>query len=276
MNAVELRAGPASVRIFPDEGGRLGQIEVDGTRLLRGEEFASLGWSQWGSYPLLPWSNRIPGGRFTFDGRVCQVPVNRDDNTAIHGLVAWVPWSLVAADERSATIEVRATEGCYDVLGSQTFTVSPTHLDQTLAVTNLSDAVVPVGLGIHPWFVAGEVRVPADRMWPGDTPIPTGPPVLVDAGHDLRTPRVPPPMDRCFTELSGTTAEVPGLHLSWTGPVTQIVVYSGTPGWVCVEPVTMANDGFGLAERGIDGHGVVGLSPGETCAVAYRFAWSAS
>jgi len=277
VNAVELTAGAASVRLFPEAGGRLGQIEVDGTRLLRGEEFASLGWGHWGSYPLLPWSNRIPRGEFSFEGRACSVPVNREeDGTAIHGLVAAVPWRVVEIDERSATMEVRVVEGSYDVRGSQSFTVTETHLDQTLAVTNTSDATVPVGLGIHPWFIAGEVRVPADRMWPGDTPMPTGPSVPVDADHDLRALRVPPPMDRCFTALTDTTAEVPGLRLSWSGPVTQVVVYSGTPGWVCVEPVTMANDGFGLAERGIEGHGVAALAPGETFEVKYRFAWAPS
>jgi galactose mutarotase-like enzyme len=82
-------------------------------------------------------------------------------------------------------------------------------------------------------------------------------------------------MDRCYTGLTGTTAEVPGLTLSWSGPITQVVVYSEAEGFVCVEPVTMANDGFGLLDRGIDGTGVVGLDPGATFAVSYRFAWTA-
>ena len=60
---------------------------------------------------------------------------------------------------------------------------------------------------------------------------------------------VPPPMDRCFTALTGREAEVPGVALRWDGPVTQVVVYSGEAGWVAVEPVTMATDGCGLAAR---------------------------
>lgn len=37
-------------------------------------------------YPLVPWSNRIGGGRFAFDGRVVEVPRTRDDEPyPLHG-----------------------------------------------------------------------------------------------------------------------------------------------------------------------------------------------
>ena len=59
----------------------------------------------------------------------------------------------------------------------------------------------------------------------------------------------------------------PELRLHWTGPVTQVVVFSGDEGWVCVEPVTMANDGFRMADEGMPGTGVLALDPGESFAV---------
>jgi galactose mutarotase-like enzyme len=55
--------------------------------------------------------------------------------------------------------------------------------------------------------------------------------------------------------------------------VTQVVVFSGAPGWVCVEPVTMANNGFELSDAGMNGTGVIVLAPGEATAVSYRFEW---
>lgn len=76
-------------------------------------------------------------------------------------------------------------------------------------------------------------------------------------------------MDACFTGLVQSSADVPGLRLSRDGPITNIVVFSGEPGWVCVEPVTMANNGIELARRGIDGHGVRVLEPEATLAVTY-------
>ncbi len=94
-----LRSGSASATIYPDQGGRLGQLEFNGEKYLRGPEdgAAELGWGYWGSYPLLPWSNRIPGGAFSFEGRVLRVPVSWQDGSALHGLAARVPWTVTDA-----------------------------------------------------------------------------------------------------------------------------------------------------------------------------------
>ena len=62
-------------------------------------------------------------------------------------------------------------------------------------------------------------------------------------------------MDRCYGALTATSVEIGDLTLSWEGPITHVVVYTGTPGWVCVEPVTIATDGFRLAEGGFSDGG---------------------
>jgi aldose 1-epimerase len=196
--------------------------------------------------------------------------VNWTDGSAIHGLVATSPWTVRAATATTVDLVVEAEAGPYHVRGEQAFDLRPGELRLGLAVLNAGTIAVPAGIGVHPWFRAGRVRVPADLKWPGD-PLPTGPPVPVEADDDLRGGMVPPPMDRCFTGLTDTVAEVPGLRLRWVGPVTQVVVFAGEAGWVAVEPVTMANDGFGLAERGIPGHGVQVLEPGGELRVSYRF-----
>jgi aldose 1-epimerase len=270
IDEIELVAGAARATVHPAAGGRLGRLEVDDHGLLRGPEDAPPGapWSEWGAYPLLPWSNRISGGTFTFEGRTSRVPVNWKDGTALHGLTAWRPWTV-----RSAELVIEVAVGPYQVAGRQRFALHPTHLDLELEVTNLGPDRVPVGLGIHPWFVAGPIEVPASKVWPGD-PIPTGPARPVAPDEDLRRARVPPLMDRCYTGLSGTALHVPGLWLSWEGPITHVVVFTGVPGWVCVEPVTMANDGFRMADAGFEGTGVLALDPGHAERVAYRFDWS--
>jgi aldose 1-epimerase len=270
---VELHNDAVRVLLVPEAGGRIGQIEVGGRDLLRGPEHAHLGWGWWGSYPLLPWSNRIPGGRFTFEGRQLEVPVSWSDGSALHGLAARVPWRVTEHEAQRVAMDVHVTDGCYDVAGRQRFELAADGLVQSLEVENLGGARVPVGLGIHPWFAAGPVRVPAALRWPGDGPMPTGEPVPVGADDDLRTARVPPPMDRCYTGLEEASADVPGIRLSWSGPVSQVVVFSEAEGWVCVEPVTMANDGFALAAAGVDGTGVIALDPGASTRVTYRFGW---
>lgn len=272
---MKLRRGHALAEVFPDAGGRLGQLTIAGTGRLRGPEFAHEGWAWWGSYPLLPWSNRIPGGRFTFEGQEFQLPVNWDDGTAMHGLTADRPWTVVGqASTTGVDLAVEAEAGPYRVRGEQSYRMEERHLDHTLRVINLAADPVPVGLGLHPWFRGdGDVRVPAERFWPGQ-PLPDGPSEPVGPAEDLRQPRVPPSMDRCYTGLTAAEAEVAGLTLQWSGPVSQVVVYSGTPGWVCVEPVTMANDGFRLAAEGIDGHGVIVLDPGAAAEITCRYGWA--
>jgi aldose 1-epimerase len=266
---IALRAGSTGATIHPDPGGRIGQLDLGGGPVLRGPE-PGLGWAAWGCYPLLPWSNRIPDGHLVFGAIDARLPINWPDRSAIHGLVASCAWTVVSSSAQRAELVVEAEAAPYRVRGHQTFVLEPGRLHLALSVVSLGDARVPVGLGIHPWFRAGPVRLPATLKWPGD-PIPVGEPVALGRDDDLRSPRVPPIMDRCFTGLTDRSADVPGVRLSWEGPITQLVVYSGTPGWVAVEPVTMANDGFGLAHRGTPGHGVQILDPTKELSVTYHF-----
>lgn len=266
---LELRAGRSTATIHPAVGGRLGALDLGTGQLLRGPG-PGIDWAHWGCFPLVPWSNRIPGGHLRLGAVDAELPVNWADGSAIHGLGASCAWAVVAHDEGSAELAVHLGGGPYRLCAEQSFDLRPDELRLRLRMTNEGDAAVPAGLGIHPWFHHGPVRVPADERWPGE-PLPTGPPEPVSGSTDLRHRTVPVPMDACFTELTGTSADVPGAQLSWDGPVTNVVVYSGEPGWVCVEPVTMANDGFGLAARDVPGHGVQIVEPGASLAVTYRF-----
>lgn len=271
---ITLTAGEVVASVRPDVGGRLGQVTVDGRRLLRDEdESEGKGWAFWGSFPLLPWSNRIPGGRFSFEGQAYEVPVNWEDGTAIHGLTAWTAWTVEEVTTSAASLSIDVDVAPWRVRGEQRFALRPDGLDHTLAVVNVGDGPVPVGLGIHPWFRARELRVRAGLVWPAEGSLPVGEPRPVTPEEDLRARRVPAPLDACFTGLRGSAAEVGDVRLAWEGPVTQVVVYSEEPGWLCVEPVTMANDGFGLRERGTPGHGVVVAAPGHRVEVTYHLTW---
>lgn len=269
MIELELRAGGASATIHPAVGGRLGALDFGAGSLLR-PPGPDLDWADWGCYPLVPWSNRIPGGHLKLGAVDAELPINWADGSAIHGLGASCPWTVVAHDARSAELAVHLDTGPYRVRAEQSFELQADELRLRLRMTNEGDVPVPAGIGIHPWFHHGPVRVPADQRWPGE-PLPTGPPEPVSGSNDLRVATIPVPMDACFTALTGTSAEVPGAQLHWDGPVTNAVVYSGEPGWVCVEPVTMASDGFDLAERGVTGHGVQLVEPGASLEVTYRF-----
>jgi aldose 1-epimerase len=272
---VTLTDGAARVDLLPALGGRIAQVTLGSRPLLRGPEHAALGWPWWGSYPMLPWANRIPGGVARFGGDTITVPVNWPDGTAIHGLAYERPWDVVAAGPAEATLAIEVAVDRYRVRAEQRFALSAGALDLEIDVVNVAEWPVPAGVGIHPWFVAAPVRVPAELVWPGEGPMPDGLPRPVRAAEDLRRPVSAVPMDRCFTGLTDTSAGIGDLRLSWRGPITQVVVYSGEPGFVCVEPQTMATDGIRMADAGVAGTGVIALDPGATLSVGFRLAWPA-
>ena len=270
---VTLADGAARAELLPALGGRIAQVTLGSRPLLRGPEHADLGWPWWGSYPMLPWANRIPDGVVRFDGTTITVPVNWPDGTAIHGLAYERPWDVVAAGRTEATLRIEVMVDRYHVRAEQRFALSADALDLEIDVTNVAEWPVPAGVGIHPWFVAAPVRVPAELAWPGEGPMPDGVPRPVRPEEDLRQQVIAVPMDRCFTGLTDTGADIGDLTLSWRGPITQVVVYSGEPGFVCVEPQTMATDGIRLADAGVDGTGVIALEPDVTLSVGYRLSW---
>lgn len=54
---------------------------------------------------IAPWPNRIDSGRYGFNGQNYALPINETDrNNAIHGLVQWVRWDLVAHTSRHVTL----------------------------------------------------------------------------------------------------------------------------------------------------------------------------
>lgn len=273
-----LQLGGTTVTVHPDVGGRLGQIEVDGIRLLAGHSPAENSWALWGSYVLAPWSNRIAGGRFRFAAREWIMPSLVEDGSALHGLVHSIPWTVDAyapqAARPSIDMHVAIDTPPFTARVDQHVALADDGLHQRLSLTNTGPTPFPAGLGIHPWFRRGAVRVPARAVWPAIAQIPTGPPRPVTPGEDLRQLREPPDgVDACYTDLDAASADIGSVFLSWDGPVTQVVVFTGVSGWVCVEPVTNANDGFNLFDRGIAGTGTIVLAPGAEMRVRYRFSW---
>jgi aldose 1-epimerase len=273
---IVLAAGDATAVLHPDDGGRLGQLTVGGRSFLRDHDPGrDRAWAYWGSYPLIPWSNRIVDARFRFAGRTWELPDRWIDGTAIHGLACRRAGDVTAQSATSATLAIELDDTPPWTLScTQRFALSAGRLDQDIAVVNNGADDVPVGLGIHPWFVAGPVQVPADLAWPDVDCIPTGEPRPVSDDQDLRHPTTPPLMDTCFTGLTGRAARVGDLTLEWSDAAAHVVVYTGDPGWVALEPVTNANDGFNLFDRGVEGTGVIVVPPGGSASMRYTFGWT--
>lgn len=118
---------------------------------------------------LVPFPNRIAGGKFTYDGKNYSLPLNDHGINAIHGFAFDRPWRVVEeeADETWARIV-----GEFEMLRDSEYTEENwpgnfrvrcemrwlgNQLIQEFSVKNLSDLPMPFGLGTHPYF-----RLPID------------------------------------------------------------------------------------------------------------------
>ena len=90
----EIVAGNNRV-IVVEVGGGFRSVVLDGREVLDGYGARDMAGSGRGQV-VMPWPNRLRDGRYTFDGRAYQVPLNEPElGNAIHGLVRWVAWSAL-------------------------------------------------------------------------------------------------------------------------------------------------------------------------------------
>src|SRR5579875_3215196 len=113
--------------------------------------------------PLLPWPNRLDGGRFSFDGIDEQAPLTEAaSGNAIHGLTRWLSWSVLEAGTDHATLGVtlRPQPGWAWTLDlTASYRLTPSGLQVTTGAVNRSDRPSPFGAGWHPYMLAPSGRV---------------------------------------------------------------------------------------------------------------------
>ena len=161
VEVFELRAGALRLALRPDLGGAIAGLWHHGVPVLRSVEPQALGRARLGaSFALVPYSNRIAQGRFSWQGRAWQLALNAADGPhALHGvghLARWrvEPPSLPGAPaEIVLTLDHRADDAWpFDFTARQLLQLTPTALRAELAVTNTGPQPAPSGLGWHPYF----------------------------------------------------------------------------------------------------------------------------
>ncbi len=252
-----LRAGRLEVALAPEAGGRIARIRFDGVEWLIGEqqEAAAIGW---GCYPMVPWAGRIRQGRFSFDGRPCQLPVNFGMH-AIHGVGFSRPWHIDLLESDGASLSLDLPEDPYWPFGGralQQIHVQRDRLKLRLAV-QAGAMAMPAVLGWHPWF-----RKP-DRLLFAPSAM-----YLRDEEGIATLPCVHPtqgPWDDCFINQTEVTLVAAGQRLRLSADTDHWVVYDGAAHATCVEPQTGPPDGFTLAPTR--------LQPGQQLELDFELRW---
>jgi aldose 1-epimerase len=286
---VAVEDGDVRVEVAPAVGARLHRIRAFGHDVLRtplGVEAYRAEPFLWGAFVMVPWCNRVPGGRIVFGDEMVEVPVNQHDGpaaSAIHGLAYDRPWR---ADAGGGWRFAGGPELPWPWSARQHTAVdgAAAAVTVTLAVRNEGDGPMPAGIGLHPWFTAAgglSVSLAADRIYRREGMIPVGVPVPVQGADDLRSPRLPPwGMDDVFTGLGRPFASL--AWADWRLRCTIEVSPAATHGVVCgvramgavaVEAQTQTTDAYRRLRAGEPGGAAV-LGPGEELEVALTLRFS--
>ncbi|MET4638358.1 aldose 1-epimerase family protein [Mycetocola sp. 2940] len=123
---------------------------------------------------LAPWPNRVADGRYVFDGVAHQLPINEPERAnAAHGLVAWLSFDLVDRTVSALKLEttIQPQPGYpWRVRVRVEFELGSWGLRQRIRATNESESEAPIGLGGHPYVVAGPVGPGAVDDWSLELP----------------------------------------------------------------------------------------------------------
>jgi aldose 1-epimerase len=104
---------------------------------------------------LVPWPNRIADGSYEFDGETHQLGLSEPERrTALHGLAAWVPWTVCDHEPDRVTLEIRLlpSPGYPFHLGTRVeYSLGNDGLHVRATSTNTGDRDCPYAIGFHPY-----------------------------------------------------------------------------------------------------------------------------
>ena len=283
---IELRTGRLRLELSPSIGGSISALEWIASErsrpILRKCHSILEKVLDAGSFPLVPYVNRIRGGAFTFRGREVRLAPNMaGDPSPLHGQGWLNPWMVNQVDDCRATLSFRHEPGEWPWVyeARQAFTLDNDGLDLTLACRNLSKQAMPCGLGQHPYFPCGPQTVidtAVANAWTIDENVLPVERVPAEGRFDLRQRKVcGQGLDNGF---GGWGGEARMSDPDWPYEVRLsspdahfFQLYSPPQGGIFVaEPVTHANAALNEPEQHWAELGLRVLEPGEETSLRMR------
>jgi aldose 1-epimerase len=254
--SLQLSSGKLRCDIRPDLGGCIAGLWWGETPVLRSTPARTLGSVRHsGSYPLVPFSNRVGQARLIWAGTSHPlVQNNADEPHAIHGVGWQRPWEVLDASDQFALLSYQhkpdaAWPFAFDA--SQAFRLSELQLEMTLSITNQSADPAPAGLGWHPYFVKrarSHISFEASGRWAMDEDkLPTH--REPSSGLDAECAALE--VDYCFEGWRGD-AQLSDelLRIRIASSLSRLVVYTNSArDTVAIEPVSHVNNAMNLMAR---------------------------
>ena len=279
-SALLLQAGDMRMALRPDLGGCIAGLWLGDLPVLRSSDPGSLDAVRLsGSYPLVPFSNRV--ARASLDWQGTSHPLVRNfagEEHSIHG-VGWLRcWTVLESSEGFAMLSLEHRPDntwpfAFDA--SQVFRLSGESLELSISMTNQSAQPAPAGLGWHPYFVKrarSRISFTATGRWEeGPDKLPTVRKPISGLDTDCAFLDV----DNCYDGWSGAVRlRDEALRVSVTSGLSRLVVFTNdTKDFVAIEPVSHVNNGINmmtLPGMSAEMLGVRILQPGESMSADMR------
>lgn len=236
---------------------------------------------------LLPWSNCISSGGFSFRGKFHSLQPNLEgERYPIHGNGFSSAWNVETAAPAAVELSLKSDgPGPFRYAARASYALRSGALTMRLSLVNHADEPLPHGLGFHPWLV----RTPETQLKAGADQVGLETSDHLPAG----TARVTSRPDWDFSARRRLPSGwINNAFLGWDGraeviwpdrnlalditaelPLAVYIVYSPSDkaDFFCFEPVTHpvdAHNGVGGAEA----NGLAILQPGASLAATCRFA----
>lgn len=285
MEVIELTAGQSVLSIIPEIGGSIGSLRFRNREIL-----VPLGKipgfdAKIAGTALMPFSNRIGGCAFVWEGQSLHVPCHvAEEPLPLHGDGWQRRWIVVHREPQILRLRLDWGQiGPFHYWAVQEFRLEPRRLHWSLSIGNLADRSLPYGFGFHPWFPRGPqstLAFSADRLWLNDEQFLSERNVAIDAmpEWDYRTPSSLPKgfINNAFVGWDGRAELSQGdkfvsVRLQSSGNLTTAIVYSPNEksNFVCFEPVSHPINAHNLPGM----PGLKSLASGESATAWVELSW---
>ena len=263
--------------------------------------------AQMASFNLVPWSNRIVGATFNFQGKAYALRANTPQGFAIHGDARERPWRVDEHRNTALTCSMDSREFAdfnfpFPFVATLHYELNDSTFVTSFNIRNTGINAMPAGWGFHPYFNRrlseseqdnAQLELHVEGVYPPLPGMTAQIPPAIKQHQRLRemSPMQDVPenmdfakpseigerdIDHCFGGWDGRADiayPVSGVKILLDcDPVLGHVIVYTPPGkpFFAVEPVTHANDGFNMLASGIAGSGTCVLQPDEQMSGAFR------
>lgn len=274
---ISLADGELTLELLPDLGAAVASLRYQGRDALRpappgtGDPFETA------AFALVPFANRIAGGRFQVGGRQVRIERNAPGQAhPLHGHAWRLPWRVQSAARARAVLSFEHPPDSWPwhYAVTQTLTLHAGSLEVLLTLENLDSTPMPAGLGWHPYFHKGRgalLQAHLEGVWLTDEEM-----LPVRLAHGARFAHwgrgdalaQPQLIDHCHTGWNGVARimlpeQRLRLTLSASRELRWLHIYSPPEkDFFCIEPVSqMPNAVNRSAPPALTGHRL--LAPGE-------------